>query len=89
LGQGGLAGAFRPVDFGDAPARDAARAQGAVEGQGTGGDDVDLQVARLSQPHHGTLAKTFGQIRQRCLQRLPSSFVNHYAYSKPVPLIVA
>ena len=53
-GQGGLAGGFRAVDFGDASLGDAADAEGQVEGQGAGGDDFGgVDRVGLTKPHDG------------------------------------
>ena len=52
-----LAGRFRPVDLDHPPSRDAAHAQGQVEGQGASGDHVDVALGRgLSQLHDGPLS---------------------------------
>ena len=54
--QGGLAGGFRPVDFNDAPTRQAADAQRQVQGQGTGGDGVHLHIGSVAHAHDRTFA---------------------------------
>ena len=45
-GEGGLAGGLRAVDLDDAAARHAADAERDVEGDGAGGDGLDLHLRR-------------------------------------------
>ena len=57
-GEGGLAGAFRPVDFDHAAARQPADAEREVKPDRARGDDLDLLIARTSaHPHDGALAE--------------------------------
>jgi hypothetical protein len=57
-GEGGFTGGFRAVDFDDAAAREAAHAQGMVEGDGTRRDDrYRLNRFLRTEPEHGTFAK--------------------------------
>jgi hypothetical protein len=57
-GQRGLAGRFRAVDLDDAAARQAAHAQGNVQAQRAGGDDLDVfDHLAFTQAHDGALAE--------------------------------
>ena len=64
LGDGGLASAFGAIYLGDPASGDPSHAEGAVEGQGTGGDDLYLEVSGLSQAHDRTITKALGQACQ-------------------------
>ncbi len=64
LAQRRLAGRFRPINLGDAPARDAAHAQRQIERQRAGGDGFNLQVRGFAQPHDRAFAKSLGDIAQ-------------------------
>ena len=52
-----LAGALRAVDLHDAPTRQTANAEGDVEGNGSGRDDLDGCAALLTQAHDRALAE--------------------------------
>ena len=54
-GEGRLAGGFRAVDFDDAAAGEAADAEGAVDEQVAGGDDIDIDAVVVAHPHDGGL----------------------------------
>jgi hypothetical protein len=65
-----LAGALRPVDLDDAPARQAADAQRYVEAERAGGDDLDLgPLAAVAEPHDRALAERALDLRDRRVQR--------------------
>jgi hypothetical protein len=69
--QRGLARRFRAVDFDHAAARQAAHAQGDVQAQRAGGDDLDvLDDLALAQAHDGALAELLFDLGQRGLQGL-------------------
>lgn len=54
-----LTGAFRAVDFADSSAGEAACAEREVDGDGTGGDDVDLHFSGFAEAHQGAGAELF------------------------------
>ncbi len=60
LGEGALPGRLGAVDLGHAAAGNAAHTQRNVQRQGTRGDDLDLEMRRLAQAHHCSIAKTLG-----------------------------
>ncbi len=65
-GEGGFAGGFRPEDLDDAAAGEAADAEGAVDEQVAGGDDVDIDAAVVAEAHDGGLRRIpFGYGRSR------------------------
>jgi hypothetical protein len=69
--QRGLAGRFRAVDLDHAAARQAAHAQGDVQSQRAGGDDLDvLDDLALAQAHDGALAELLFDLGQGGLQGL-------------------
>jgi len=53
----GLAGALRAVDLDDPTAREAADAEGHVEGDRAGGDHLDRNTRLLAEPHDRALAE--------------------------------
>ncbi len=55
-GQGGLTGTLGAIDFYDAAAGESSDAQGHVEADAAGGDDVELFVGAVAQLHNGALA---------------------------------
>ena len=57
-GQGGLAGGLAAIDLGNPPPGDAAGAQGNVQGQGTGGNNLGAEPlgGLLAQAHHRAFA---------------------------------
>ena len=59
---------FRPVDFGDAAAWDAADTQCKIKGERTGWDGVDRHFVRIAQPHDGTISVAFHDITERPYQ---------------------
>ncbi len=69
-GQGGLAGALRPVDLDHPPLGQAADAEGQVQAQRAGGGGLDLDdLALLPKLHHRALAEGPVYLRERRLQR--------------------
>ncbi len=81
-GQGGLARAFRTVDLDDAPARQAADAQGHIEAERAGGDGFDLDdLALLAELHHRAFAKSSVDLGERRFQSalLIAVFFTHEA----------
>ncbi len=59
-----FAGRFRPENFNDAPARDAAHAEREVHRQRAGGNDINLRLrARVAQAHDAAVAVGFGNGR--------------------------
>ena len=68
--QRGLARAFRPEDFDDAAARQAADAERDIEAERTGRDRFDLGDGALAELHHRALAEIALDLAQRCRQRL-------------------
>src|SRR5690606_37266486 len=75
--QGRLAGAFRAVDFGDPPARDATDTQGKVNGQRPRRDHVNLKVRRIAKPDDGSIAKALGQVREGIIKGFEAGRVGH------------
>jgi hypothetical protein len=71
LDEGSLAGRLGAEDLGDAAAGDAADAEGEVERDGAGGDDVDGHAgADLAEAHDGALAEAALDLGQRKIQCL-------------------
>jgi len=69
--QGGLAGGFRAVDLDHAAARQAADAQGHVQRQRAGGDDIDIARRIVgTHAHDGALAELALDLPQGRIQRL-------------------
>ena len=58
-GQRSLTGGFRSVDLHNAAPGQTAYAQRHVQGQGTGGDHVHLQIILVAKTHNGALAVHF------------------------------
>ena len=56
-GEGGFAGGFRAEDFDDAAAGEAADAEGAVDEQVAGGDDIDIDALVVAEAHDGGFAE--------------------------------
>ncbi len=74
-GEGGLAGGLGPVDLDDAPLRDAADAEGQVEGGRAGGDGGDVQaglfsVMRMMAPLPNCFS-IWSRVRSNALSRSP------------------
>jgi hypothetical protein len=67
---GRFARALRSVDLDDAPARQAADAQGDVEGDRAGRDDLDRRPDVVAETHHGALAELAVDLCQRGVERL-------------------
>ena len=66
-----FAGALRPIDLGDAPARDAADAQRQIEHDRAGRDGFDFDMRPvLAELHDGAFAEAALDLRHRQLQRL-------------------
>ena len=66
-GEGGLARRLRPVDLDDPPAGQAADAEGEVEGEGAGGDRLDLaRWPLLAHLHDRALAELLRSGRAPC-----------------------
>ena len=65
----GLTGGFRPKDFHNPPARNAADADGVIEGERPGVDRLHLHVPVLAQPHDGAGAEGALDLGDRRLQR--------------------
>ena len=69
--QRGLAGGFRPVDFNDAPPRQAADAKRDIEAERARGDDVDIhRPVVLAELHDRALAEVPLDLGQRRVERL-------------------
>ncbi len=67
----GLARRFRPVDLDDAPARQAADAEGEVQAERAGGDDLDaLLDVLVAHAHDRALAELAFDLGERGLQGL-------------------
>ena len=67
----GLAGGFRPVDFDDASARQAADAERDIEAERAGGDDIDIhRPVVLAELHDRALAEISLDLGQRRVERL-------------------
>jgi len=62
LAEGGLARGFRPVNFDHASARDAADAEGNIEGQRTRGDGLGDHAVGFAETHDGTVAVAFEDV---------------------------
>ncbi len=69
-GEGGLAGGLRPVDLDDAAAREAADAEGDVEGDRPGGDHLDGRARLVAEAHDGALAELPLDLGERGLEGL-------------------
>src|SRR5580704_4547273 len=64
--QRGLARRFRPIDFDDAAARQAADAERDIEAERTGGDNVDVhRLVVFAEPHDRALAKAALDLGER------------------------
>src|SRR5262249_8954488 len=64
----GLAARFRPEDFDDAPARQAAPAQRQVQADRAAGDALHVERRGVAQLHDGALAELLFDLLQRVLQ---------------------
>ena len=62
LANGCFARGFGSVDFGDAPAGDAANTEGDIKGERAGGIGLGLHVLGFSQTHNGTFTVAFEDI---------------------------
>ena len=69
-GQGRLAGAFRPVDLDNAPARQAADAEADIEADGARGNGRGIDHLALSQAHDRALAESPFDLSERGIQGL-------------------
>jgi hypothetical protein len=69
-GHGGLTAAFRAVDLHDAATRQAADAEGDVERDRSGGDDLDGNVRVRAEPHDRALAELPLNLGERGLEGL-------------------
>src|SRR6201992_494424 len=69
-GHGGLTAALRAVDLDDAAARETAEAEGDIERDRSGGDDLDGLVPLLAEAHHRALAKLPLDLDERGLKGL-------------------
>ena len=56
-GERGLAGGFRAEDLDDPAAREAADAEGAVDEQVAGRDDIDIDAVVIAEAHDGGFAE--------------------------------
>ena len=64
-GEGRLAGGFGAEELDDASAREAADAEGEVEGEGAGADDRDvLRGGGVSEAHDGGFAEFLADLRE-------------------------
>ena len=62
LAEGGLARGLWPVDFDHTSARNAADAEGDIQGQGTGGNDFGDHAVGFAQAHDRTVAVAFEDV---------------------------
>jgi hypothetical protein len=76
-GEAGLPRAFRPIELDDAAPRHATYPQCEVERESTCGDDIHLDVGRLSHLHDGALAKLPLDLAERHVQGLVT-FTSHF-----------
>ena len=58
-----------PKISGDAPAGDAAHAEGQIQADGAGGDDGDLDMGVIGQLHDGALGRTCGSMVESAVPR--------------------
>jgi hypothetical protein len=70
---GGFAGAFRPVNLDNAPARQPADAERNVQAQAAGGDRFDLQTRSIAQLHDDALSIFLVQVGKGGVKRLALS----------------
>ena len=68
--QARLAAALRPVDLDDPAPGEAADPERYVQGDRTGGDDLDRGASFVTEPHDGATAELPFDLRERGLQRL-------------------
>ena len=64
-GEGRFAGRFRTVDLDDAAAGHATHAEGAVDEDVAGRDDVDIGLRMVAETHDGSVAVILGDLLQR------------------------
>jgi hypothetical protein len=68
---------FGAINFDHTPARDSAHAQRQINGQRTGRDHLDVEMSCITQPDDGTIAKPFGQVRERIFKGFLACLVYH------------
>ena len=69
-GQSGLAGGLRAIDLNDTSLRQTTDAQRRVDGQDTGGDNFNLDVAVLAELDDGAFAEVLLQLAEGGFQSL-------------------
>ena len=62
-------GGFRPVDFNDASARNAADAQRQIQRKGAGRDAVNVHHGVVAKAHNAAFAVCLFDLCERCLKR--------------------
>ena len=72
-----LAGGLRAVDLDDPAARQAAQAEGHVEGDRPGRDDLEGRAGLVAQAHHRALAELLLDVEQRGVQGLVAVSTSH------------